>query len=131
MAKAKKHTGPQEQLSVTWCDDGMPADLVAAKGELKTAVYKLKVTGEDGRAAKAADFSFSRVRQKALITYEHERMEPLTAGVVKITFTYRTDRIYAEEDDVKVRVRISADGYRDGISPPAAYKERVLDAPNP
>jgi len=116
----------KKRVKVEWDEDGKPMDLTISKGELKNAAYILRVTTDNNRPIRADKAWISRRRRKGLINYGSASIESKRNGVTHVSFDYRTNKIYENEEDVLARVRIKVDGHLDGLSDYESYKEKVL-----
>ncbi len=121
---AQKNT--KKRVKVEWVDDGKPADLTISKGKEKNATYILKVTTDDNRPIRADKAWISRQRRKGLINYGKASVESKRNGITHVSFDYRTNKIYENEEEVMVKVRIKVDDHLDGLSDYAPYKEKIL-----
>ena len=122
-SKTKK---PKRRLKVEWVDDGKPMDLTITKGESKNATYIVRVTDSNNRPVRADEAWISRIRRKQLIDYSGATVEAKRNGIAYVSFTYRTNKDYEDEDDAQAKVRMSAEGHLDGLNEFAPYKEKVL-----
>ena len=121
---AQKNT--KKRVKVEWVDKGKPTDLTISKGEEKSATYILKVITDDNRPIRADKAWISRQRRKGLINYGKASIESKRNGITHVSFDYRTNKIYENEEDVMVKVRIKVDGHLDGLSDYVSYKEKIL-----
>ena len=124
MAARKNKT--KKRVKVEWIDDGKPVDLTVSKGELKNATYIVRVTNDNNRPVRADKAWISRQRRKGLINYGKASIESKLNGITRVSFVYRTNKIYENEEDVQVKVRIKVDGHLDGLSNYVPYKEKIL-----
>ena len=115
----------KKRVNVDWIDKGIPVDLSISKNEVKNAVYIVRVTNDNNRPVRADKAWISRQRRKGLINYGKTSIESKLNGMTRISFNYRTNKIYENEEDVQVKVRIKVDGHLDGLSDYVPYKEII------
>ncbi len=123
MSAQKKSS--KKRLNVDWIDKGMPVDLSISKGEMKNAVYIVRVTNDNNRPVRADKAWISRQRCKGLINYGKASIESKLNGITRVSFNYRTNKIYKNEEEVQVKIRIKSDGHLDGLSVYVPYKEII------
>ena len=124
MPSTKKSS--KKRVKVEWIDKGKPVDLTISKGELKNATYILRVTNDNNRPVRADKAWISRHRRKGLINYGKASIESKLNGITRVSFTYRTNKIYKNEEEIQIKVRIKVDGHLDGLSDYVSYKEKIL-----
>jgi len=118
----------KKRVKVEWVDKGKPTDLTISKGELNSTTYIVRVTNADNRPVRAVKAWMSRQRRKGLINYGNASVESKRNGITRISFNYHTQKIYENEENVLVKVRVKVDGYLDGLSDYLPYKEIILPA---
>ena len=124
MASQKNKT--KKRVKVEWVDKGKPVDLTISKGELKKTTYIVRVTDDINRPVRADEACISRQRRKGLINYGIASIESKRNGITRVSFSYRTNKIYENEEDVQARVHIKVDGHLAGLSDYVPYKKKVL-----
>ena len=124
MAVRKNKT--KKRVKVEWVDKGKPVNLSISKGELKKTTYIVRVTDDNNRPVRADEACISRQRRKGLINYGIASIESKRNGITRVSFSYHTNKIYENEENVQARVRIKADGHLAGLSDYALYKEKVF-----
>ncbi len=118
----------KKRVKVEWVDKGKPADLTIKKGEEKETTYIVRVTTDNNRPIRADKAWISRQRRKGLINYSRASVESKRNGITHINFSYRTNKIYENEEEVFAKVRIKVEGHLDGLSEYLPYKEIILPA---